>query len=579
MFDFIPGEKKKIVNSQEALSAFEKISIERKQAVKDGEVPDWYITQGYMLFNRKYAFGDESVRDAFTRTAKTLSRHYTPYPKLAEKKFFNLMWKGDLAPATPVLCNTGTGRGHSVSCSGTYVDDSIPDFYTSLRETAVLSQKGYGTSVYLGDIRPRGAPISTGGNASGVQPVLDNFVDMSSKISQGNNRRGQVAGYLPVMHPDFNEVWDFVFKNPNSVNIGWIYYDRDIDALNANCPEAVRRWNQILYLRSRYGKGYIIKPDTANRMAPEAIRRSGIPIVASNLCTEIFLPQNSEYSFSCVLSSLNLFNWFSFDADTIFWATIFLDCVVSETLEQAEGDKNIETIYNFTRDFRALGLGALGWHSLLQSLMLPFDSLKAKLLNKQIFARIQRDSIAASRHLAKELGEPKFCKGLGTRNATNNAIAPNTSSALLCGGRSQGIEPLVSNTYNQNTAAGEVTRMNPILIKYMKDEKIYSEELINDLELHHQGSVQHIPQMNSHAKRVFATAFEINQHVLIDQASDRQPNIDQGQSLNIFCAGDENHIARVSKRALNDPKVKSMYYQRSMRSVRASTGECVACEG
>ena len=87
------------------------------------------------------------------------------------------------------------------------------------------------------------------------------------------------------MHGDFDEMWDYVFKNSAVANIGWLFYQRDIDALNRNDPEMVRRWNMVMYLRSRFGKGYIVKPDTANWLAPEAIKRSGIPIVASNLCT------------------------------------------------------------------------------------------------------------------------------------------------------------------------------------------------------------------------------------------------------------------------------------------------------
>ena len=571
-------EEKKELNSAAAMSAFEKVSKERKQSVKDGETPDFYITQGYMLYQRNYAYNGETIREAFKRIAE-IGRHYKPNPELAKKKFFDLMWKGFLAPSTPVYLNTNNNRGDSVSCSGGYISDSVSGFYTGLREGAMLSKRGYGTSGYLGDIRPRGTPISKGGTADGALPVFKLFHEMARHVSQANARRGVWAGYIGVMHGDFDEIWDYCFKHPSETNVGWLFHQKDIDALNANDPEMVRRWNMVMFLRARYGKGYIVKPDTMNEFTSEAIKKSGIPIKASNLCSEIALPHNEEYSFSCVLSSLNLSKWFEFDEDTIFWSTIFLDCVVEQTLEETEGVHEIEPLWKFTRDFRALGLGALGWHTLLQQLSLPFDSLKAKLLNKQIFSKMYSESMKASQHLASVHGAPKFCKDFGYANATLLAIAPNTSSALLAGGVSQGIEPLVSNTYNQNTAGGEVARMNPTLIKLLQERGKYSDELVADLQIARQGSVAHLDFLSDHEKRVFAPAFEINQDKLVDQASDRQPYICQAQSLNLFSSGDEHELARVSKRALNMKNVKSLYYLRAIRSVRGSSGEAMSFEG
>ncbi|MGN8718693.1 hypothetical protein ACTNEU_10825, partial [Ellagibacter isourolithinifaciens] len=164
--------------------------------------------------------------------------------------------------------------------------------------------------------------------AEGVVPVFDSFIDVSRKVSQGNNRRGQWAGYLDVDHGDFWEMSGYVLKHSAEANIGWNFRDHYIKALQDGDEESINRFNEIMYIRSRFGKGYIWKPDVANRLAPEAIKRCGIPIKASNLCVEIALPENEEYTFSCVLSSLNLANWDNFDEDTIYWATIFLDCVV-----------------------------------------------------------------------------------------------------------------------------------------------------------------------------------------------------------------------------------------------------------
>lgn len=566
--------------TEESIAEFEKLSKERKYQVSIGECPEWYITQGHMMFTRKYSYNNETVRSAFRRVSRHLSQYLPISMPESESKFFELMWKGFLAPSTPVLCNTGTNRGHSVSCSGGYVGDNIADFYENYKETAILSQKGYGTSSYLNDIRPYGAPISSGGKASGIMPVFDSFLDVVRKVSQGNNRRGQWAGYINVDHDDFSNIAAYVLKHSSDSNIGWVFTDKFIDKLKANDSEAISRWNEVLYIRSRTGKGYIWKIDTANRLAPSTIKSSGITIKASNLCTEIALPQDEEYTFSCVLSSLNLSKWDEFNEDTIFWSTIFLDCVVSDTIVQTENTPGLEKISKFTKDFRAIGLGALGWHSYLQKNMIPIESLEAQFLNTKMFSEINEKSLEASKFLAHTLGEPKFCKGHGVRNATRIAIAPNTSSALLCGGVSQGIEPIFANTFNQPLSCGEVTRMNPDLVKLLRNKGIFSIQLMRDINVNHNGSIQYLSELNELEKLVFKTAFEINQSVLVRHASQRQKYIDQAQSLNLFFTEDEEYIARVTKEALLDPYIKSLYYQRSLRGIKGSNGEikeCVAC--
>lgn len=558
------------------MSEFEKYSEERKQLVAAGEIPEHWTTQGWIMFKRKYAYNGETVKGAYERLSKTLAKH-VPLDN-AEEKFFDILWKGFLAPSTPVFCNTGTNRGHTVSCSGGYFGDSVDSFYKNHHENAMLSKYGYGTSSYLGDIRPRGQQISSGGETDGVVPQFDSAIDVVTKISQGNNRRGNWAGYLPVDHGDFWELAGYVQKNPADANVGWCFNDDFVERLQNKDPEAIARWNRVLYLRSRTGKGYIWKTDVANRLAPEPIKNSGISIKASNLCSEVSLPQDEEHTFSCVLSSLNLDKWDEFEDDTIFWAVVFLDCVVSEMLEQAEGQSGFERIVRFTKKARALGLGTLGFASYLQKNMIAWGSLECQLQNTLIFKKIHEESLSATMCLGSLLGEPEWCKGTGRRNATLTAVAPNTSSALLCGGVSQGIEPIVANAYNQNTAAGEMTRMNPNFVKLAKERGKFSVELMRDLAINHNGSVQHLDWLSDEEKAVFRTAYEIDQNILIDLASQRQKYIEQGQSLNLFFDTNEYYIAEVTKKALLDPNIKALYYQRSLRGVKPSSG-CVSCEG
>ena len=182
--------------------------------------------------------------------------------------------------------------------------------------------------------------------------------------------------------------------------------------------------------------------------------------------------------------------------------------------------------------------------------------------------------------MAKEWGEPEWCKGYGVRNTHLLALAPNTSSALICQAVSQGIEPIVANSYNQPTSAGEITRLNPVFLKFATDKGMMSEELLKSID-DNEGSVQHIEWMTDHEKLVFKTAYEINQKTIIRLAAARQQFVCQGQSLNLFFDADESeeYIMEVHQEAFENPNIKGIYYMRTAAGVKASSGECIACEG
>lgn len=565
----------------EYANEFERYSAERKESVLRGETPSWYTTQGYLMFKRKYAYENESIHAAFVRIAETLAVHLpSDDPEFNDMftRFFNLLWSGKLSPSTPVMCNTGTPRGHTVSCAGGYVEDSVDSFYMNNHENAMLSKNGYGTSSYLGAISPRGTKIKSGGETAGVVPVFDMALRTAQNVSQGSNRRGQWAGYLEVDHGDFGELCEYILQNPSEANVGWIFTDKFISRLKSGDPEAVSRWNELMYIRARTGKGYFWKPDTANRLAPEALKATGISIKASNLCSEIALPQDKDHTFSCVLSSLNLAMVDEITDQDIKDSIYFLDCVVSEMLLKAKDKPGMERIVRFTEKSRALGLGVLGFHTMLQKKMIPFESLAAKFENRRIFRRIRKMADMATQKLAMTLGEPEWCTGFGIRNSTLLAIAPTMSSSILCGSVSQGIEPIVANAFNQKTSAGEMTRMNPTLVDLLKSKGCYSEELMKNLAKNHEGSVQHLDILTDEEKEVFKTAYEIDQYWILKLAEDRQDFIDQGQSLNFFFPEDETYIADVHKQVLLSPVLKGAYYMRSLRGVKASTGECFACQ-
>lgn len=562
---------------------YEKLSKERKELQEQGFLPEWYTTGSWQMFKQKYLYGtDTAVKGQFERIAKTAAKHLegTYLYNNAESKFFDLLWKGYLSPSTPILANMGTNRGLPVSCSGSVISDSVDSFYKNLHETAILTKHGFGTSADLSKIRSRGSKISIGGKASGVISVIKEHIQAMRNIAQGTSRRGAWAGYLDVEHNDFDELVNLVLSEPDDLNIGWTIKQSFVDRLQLGDQDAISRYQKILKVKMVTGKGYLFFVDKANEKRPITYKENNLFINNSNLCSEIMLFNDEDHTFTCVLSSMNVSKYDEWkDTDAVYWATVFLDCVASEFIDKAKGISGLEKAVRFTKKGRALGLGVLGLHTLFMKKMIPFESFEAHILSQEISSLIFNKAKEATKDMANILGEPEWCKGHGIRNTHLIAIAPTKSTGLLMGGLSEGINPDVAMTFTQLTAAGEVDRINPILLDLMKEKGVYSKKNIQEIT-DKQGSVQHVDWLNDNEKVVFKTAFEINQKSIIRMASGRSKFIDQWQSLNLFFSANEDEawISEVHREAFLDPNILALYYIYTQAGVAASKGECEACQ-
>lgn len=897
------------------VSIYDELGEERKLLQEQGKLPSWVTTVAWQMLKENYLSSKyPDLESVYKRVAKHAAS-YTTNPVEWQEKFYNLLWNGYLAASTPVLSNMGTGVGCPVSCSGNFVGDSVYAFYDAQKENAILSKNGFGTSSYLGGIRPRGSKIAgMKGSASGVLPVFKDFVQMSRDISQGSQRRGAWAGYIEIDHDDFFELVNFITKNPDDANIGWNVSNTFIARLEAGDKDAIDRYQKALKLKMITGKGYFNFIDKINEQRPVMYVDRNLTVKASNLCfaadtmvavadgrnavsianlayesegkykfpvyssrwnnnrriwvneiksavafktgehqvirvvlsdgstfkctpehrialsnggyieaalsvgeelqpfftslgntrkyrhinsatnghakqhsliwkytngdvpfgydidhienvaydgidnlqvleknehrlktgeefsginnachkvfdvdaysknkssasiltangrylgltnleifgyakslynigamislgnlskldprmpksfsknrfggsienlrymvvndiipedyvkdayvepkkkdvysvkslyvtdiifegvesvydltvednhnfniitssqdsgylqcsgilvhncNEIHLTSDEDHTFSCVLSSMNasLYDEWK-DTDAVFNATVFLDCVNQDLIEIGKRTQGMDKVVRFAEKSRALGLGMLGFHTYLQEHMISFESMEAYYKNTEIFKHLYDETLRASKWMATEFGVPLWCAGFGVRNTHRIAIAPNLSSALICGSVSQGIEPIYKNAYVQNTAAGKMDRVNPTLLNLMKDRDVYSDETVKDI-ISHNGSVQHVEWLTDDEKSVFKTAFEIDQKQIIRLASARQRYIDQGQSINLFFSADEDeeYISEVHKMAFKDPYIKGLYYIRSESGVNVSKGECIACHG
>lgn len=559
---------------------WEALSNERKELQERGLLPEWYITQGWEMFKNKYAYKGEGkgVRGRFITIAKTLAKHMAGEEEKWESIFFDMLWEGRLSAASPVLANTGTDRGMNVSCSGQFVGDSVWDFYTELRETAVLSQHGFGTSGDFSSIRPRGAPISKGGKASGPVPVMEDFFTAASNISQGGNRRGSFAAYLDIDHPDWDEAIDGLMANPDGKNYGWTVRDSFIEKLKSGDKDAHRKFSKALYVKLVTGKGYFFFKDKANALRPQMYKDLGLEVEATNLCSEIMLHSSTEYTYSCILASMNLVHWDHLkESDDIFNATVFLDCVTEEFIQMSEGIPGLEKVREFTIKGRAIGLGAMGFHTYLQTKGIAFESLEAQFLANDMTKRIQSESLRASQYLAELKGEPEWCKGYGVRNTHRTAYAPTKSSALLMGGVSESWSPDPGMVFEMASAVGELRRIPPVFYEKMKEKGVYNEDTIKDI-INHSGSVQHVDWLTDEEKQVFRNAYEVDQFVILRHASQRQRHTCQGQSLNFFVAdqGSEPLIAELISEVFKDPYILAQYYLYSKSGVVVPE-DCVSC--
>lgn len=570
-----------ITGGEEAtIKQFEQLSRERKTLQSLGHLPSWYTTQGWQMFKKKYAVpGEHAVLGRHRTIAKTLARHMKGREAEWEEKFFSEMWDGILSPASPALSNTGTDRGMMVSCSGQVIGDSVDSFYTALRETALLSKQAFGTSGDFSAIRPRGDAISHGGKANGPVEVIEDFFTAASKISQGGNRRGSIGAYLDIEHPDWDEAIDGLIASPNGKNYGWIVRDSFVNALMDNDAEANRRFQKAIYAKLITGKGYWFMVDKANRHRPQMYKDLGLEIRASNLCTEIMLHSSEEYTYSCILSSLNLVHWDRIkNSDSAFIATVFLDCLCQEFIEKSEGVPGLEKVRAFTMKGRAIGLGIMGFHTYLQSKNIPYIGLEAQFLSQEIAEHLQKESLRASQWLAQEYGEPDWCKGYGVRNTHRTAYAPTKTTSLLMGGVSESWFPDPGMVFDAGSSVGELRRITPVFYELMKAKGVYSEATIQDV-IDHLGSVQHVDWLTDEEKLVFLNAFEMDQRILLRHHVQRQRHTCQGQSLNFYVpeGGSEELVSELMTLVLTHPDCLSQYYIYS-RSGVVVKDECVACQ-
>src|SRR5271170_654315 len=468
-----------------------------------GEAPQWMDEFGYKTLSSGYLLPNETPKGMYSRLAKAAASYYSDADKW-ETKFFDAMWKNWLCPASPVASNLGSDRGLPISCNSIHLADSLDSIFMKNYELAILSKNGAGVGIYFGDIRGRGASIKGNGASEGVVPWAKVFDTTTVSVSQGSTRRGASAIYLPIEHIDIDEFINIrrptgdVNRRCLNINHGICVSDAWIESMLAGDEKKRKLWEEILKARVETGEPYLFFTDNVNKNNPECYTKNGLTVKTSNICSEIALHTDSDHSFVCCLSSLNLVRWEEWkDTDTVNLAVRFLDAVLSEYIQKTETMKGMEASRRSAIKGRAIGIGVLGWHTMLQEKGLPFDCFDTMQLNAQIFKSINTKANEETTILAKELGEPEWCKGFNRRNSHLIAVAPTVSNSTISGGHSAGIEPVAANIYSQKSAKGTFIRKNPALEKLLEDKKLNTSEVWKSIN-EKQGSVMHLTMLNDH---------------------------------------------------------------------------------
>jgi len=573
---------------------------------KGEDYPVWGDTDVYKkTITGGYLINGESPKDAYERVAKTVAKRLYK-PELAEK-FFDYIWKGWLCLASPVLSNTGSDRGLPISCFGIDVADSVHDIGTKNLEMMLLAKHGGGVGIGINMIRPAGARITNNGTSDGVVPFCKIYDSTILATNQGSVRRGAASVNINIEHPDFDE-WVEIREpkgdiNRQSLNLHQcaVVGDKFMRRLEAGNMEARGKWSKLLQKRKATGEPYILFKGNTNKNNPTAYKKNSLKVHMTNICSEIVLHTDESHSFVCCLSSVNLDKYDEWkNTNLIYDATWFLDGVLEEFIQKAKNMKGFENSVRSAEKGRALGLGVLGWHSLLQKSGISFESLLAQFKTREIFSKIKIETERASRALAETYGEPLWCVGTGFRNTHLRAIAPTVSNSKLAGNVSPGIEPWAANVFTEQSAKGTFIRKNKELKKVLRKVGIDTKETWDKI-LEDGGSVQGIKQLDGwyydhggrlnqeegeSVKNVFKTFKEINQLELIRQAGIRQDYIDQSVSLNLAFPSE------ATPRWLNTVHfeawkqgVKTLYYTRTESVLRgdiaaaAMDPDCLSCDG
>ena len=545
------------------------------------------------MYKERYFVKDETYED----WAREIAKKYADN-KEHEDRLYVYIHNNWFHPSTPI----SSKRGYPISCFTNSIDDNKESIFGTWHENNWLGAFGGGVGTGWEDVREMGHTIKDGGRSSGKIPMLKVSDASTLAVSQGGLRRASQAVYTSVQDPEIIEFIDLrrptgdINRRSTNLHHGVKISDEFMEAMLRDeswdliSPKdgkvkftipAYDLFKKILISRMETGEPYIMFTDNVLARLPKEYLDNKRSVVVSNLCTEIFLHTDKNNTGVCCLISVNARYYEEWKDDELFIEDIhrFTDNVLSEFIAKATGVKGFEKAVNSATLERSIGIGVMGYHDLLQSKMLPYDSLSSKYLTRALFKNIKEKLIISNAKLGKEKGTCKISKI--NRNTHLMAVAPTASISTLCGLSSQGIDPRLANIYTAKTNIGSYTIKNKFLEEALDKINMNTEEVWKSI-LDNKGSILHL-DISNEIKDVFLTGYEIDNRHIVDNVSIMQEYVCQGISTNLFLPADANieYVMRVHIEAWKKG-LKSLYYVRSNALNKATISnldrECLSCQ-
>jgi ribonucleoside-diphosphate reductase alpha chain len=590
-----------------------------------------FDTLGMIRLKESYMKAEEtSPQERFSYICSVFSNQDD---KLAQR-LYDYMSSHWLSPSSPQLSFGGSKQGLPISCFLAYLPDTTRGLIDTWAEVSELSVVGGGIGIGVG-IRQADA------KSTGVIAHLRTYDASCTAYKQGQTRRGSYAAYLNINHPEIYEFLNtrrvsgdpnYKLRNiHNGINITDDFMRRveiistfsklkDVDEIakklkeldiqlqdrtlntflkyvdewdlvdphtNKTCKTVSVKelWQNILETRAETGEPYLHFIDTSQKALPESQKNMGLTVKQSNLCSEITLATDEKRTAVCCLASLNLDYYDQWSKNEQFYLDVatYLDNVLQYFIDHAP--KTLQrAIYSATRE-RAIGIGALGFHSYLQAKHISLESMEAYHINNQIFKTISTNLKKVNLVLGSQRGEAPDCAGTGKRFSHMMAIAPNATSSIIMGNTSPSCEPFRANVYKQDTLSGSHITYNKHLKQLLETRVSNKAELQNIFQniKGTNGSVQHLNILTNEEKKVFKCWDEIDQGVLIRLAAARQKYIDQSQSISLFFHPNatKSYVHSVHINAWKYG-LKTLYYYRSSKILsvdKIGLDICTFCEG
>ena len=496
------------------------------------------------VLERRYLKRDESgkvietAQEMFRRVARAIAEAEKNYRKTVketselEEAFYKAMTSLEFVPNSPCLMNAGRDLGQLSACFTLPINDSMDSIFETLKATAMIHKSGGGTGFSFSRIRPKNSVVkTTGGVASGPVSFMKVYDAATEAVKQGGTRRGANMGILRVDHPD---IMEFIVCKENNRDISnfnisvavtedfmkKLKSGEEHSLVDPHSNQLFKKINPkevfdlIVKQAHKNGEPGIIYIDKINADNPTPHLGK---MESTNPCGEQpLLPYES-----CDLGSINLavlwkkenqgyrVDWDRLK-DITRLAVHFLDNLI---------DVNkfpLPEIEKATLATRKIGLGVMGWATLLICLGIPYNSDEAVALGEKVMSFILKEAQKRSEELAKEKGVFPAYKGsiwekqgMRVRNATLTTIAPTGTISIIAGPCSSGIEPLFAIVYYRNVMDNDkLVEVDPLFEEIAKERGFYSRQLMEKIA--ESGSLAHVEGVPEDIKSIFVTAHDIS---------------------------------------------------------------------